>query len=64
MTNTRNVICCVTCAVMNPTVAGVWNNSWDICKPDEEMQAFEHAQDNPQHIMVRAWDFAVEVNGA
>lgn len=68
--NQRNVICCLTCAIIKGRAAAtdehvvweVWDNSWDVCKPDEEMQAFEHAQANPQHIMVRALDYGFEVN--
>ncbi len=69
--STRQVVCCVTCALLKGKAAtteelavqAIWDSSWDLCAPDEEMEAFDHAKANPQHIIVRAVDFGAAVNG-
>lgn len=41
----------------------VWAKSWNVSIPAEEMEMLDHAQANPQHIMVKALDFGYAVNG-
>ena len=41
----------------------IWNRSWNVSIPAEEQEAFDHAEANPNHIMVRALDFGYSVNG-
>lgn len=67
----NNVVTCLTCAAIaakeqadaSAIAAAVWECSWDLAMPDEEDEAFEHAQANPTHIIVQALDFGYRVNG-
>lgn len=41
----------------------LWNRAWNVSIPAEENEMFDHASANPNHIMIKTFDFGYSVNG-
>lgn len=67
--NDTRIIICLTCSIKrsidNPpeTVQTVWDNSWNLLIPEEELEAVQHSRSNPGHILIEGFDYGFKVNG-